>query len=130
MGTRSHTYFVDGETPFVCLYAQYDGYPSGHGKELATFLAGKGVTNGLNGVKFNGIEDLAVRTIVALKGGDADKAGGFYLLPPTQPDDEEYGYFVSIRDDAIHVVVTDSSVRAFAGTPEELLAFISVPSST
>ena len=41
MGTRSLTYVYDDyniTTPIVCMYRQFDGYPSGHGAELAEFL--------------------------------------------------------------------------------------------
>jgi len=37
MGTRSLTYVYDNKEPLVCMYRQFDGYPSGHGKELAEF---------------------------------------------------------------------------------------------
>ena len=38
MGTRCLTYVYEGNSPLVCLYRQFDGYPSGHGTELANFL--------------------------------------------------------------------------------------------
>ena len=42
MGTRSLTYVytdhLNEPMPVVCMYRHYDGYPSGHGAELATFL--------------------------------------------------------------------------------------------
>ena len=40
MGTRSLTFvYNDNKKPIINLYRQYDGYPSGHGAELAEFLA-------------------------------------------------------------------------------------------
>ena len=41
MGTRSLTYIkseYNTEDNIVCIYRQFDGYPSGHGIELANFL--------------------------------------------------------------------------------------------
>ena len=40
MGTRSLTFVHDGDNakPFVCMYRQMDGYPSGHGLELQKFF--------------------------------------------------------------------------------------------
>ena len=38
MGTRSLTFVYDGEQPIINMYRQFDGYPSGHGQELAEFL--------------------------------------------------------------------------------------------
>ena len=38
MGTRSLTYVYDDysvNTPIMCMYRQYDGYPTGHGAELS-----------------------------------------------------------------------------------------------
>ena len=125
MGTRSHTYIVEGETPIGALYRQCDGYVDGHGKELARFLSGHTIVNGFGSKSdpvFNGIGDLGVRLFTHLK-GNADEVGNFYLIAPTVPDSEEYGYYVSIRDNAVHVVVTANGERIFAGTPEELLTF-------
>ena len=34
MGTRSLTFVYEGDKPFVNMYRQFDGYPSGHGQEL------------------------------------------------------------------------------------------------
>ena len=47
MGTRSLTYVYDVKTPVVCMYRQYDGYPSGHGQELAEFLFDGKLVNGI-----------------------------------------------------------------------------------
>lgn len=47
MGTRSLTFMSDecGDV-LVCMYRQFDGYMSGHGVELAEFLAGFPIVNG------------------------------------------------------------------------------------
>ena len=50
MGTRSLTFVYedtgDGQEPVMCMYRQYDGYPSGHGAELAEFLMPFKLVNG------------------------------------------------------------------------------------
>jgi hypothetical protein len=56
MGTRSLTYvYADASPkvcmPVVCMYRQFDGYPTGHGAELAQFLDGFKIVNGYGEVK-------------------------------------------------------------------------------
>ena len=46
MGTRSLTFVYDGKEPMINMYRQYDGYPQGHGKELADFLNSGTMVNG------------------------------------------------------------------------------------
>ncbi len=100
MGTRAWTVFVDGETEIAVLYRQMDGYPSGHGAELATYLRDADVVNGVERQpkrkQFIGIHDLTVRTIVALKG--EDQPGQFYLYPAkTRGGDGEFVYYVAAK---------------------------------
>ena len=38
MGTRSLTFVYEDNKPIVNMYRQFDGYPEGHGQELADFL--------------------------------------------------------------------------------------------
>ncbi|MBM4179627.1 MAG: hypothetical protein FJ211_09910 [Ignavibacteria bacterium] len=95
MGTRSLTFVYDerGEA-IINLYRQYDGYPSGHGQELAQFLAGKRIVNGLSGdtsMLFNGMGCLAASVVSHFK----DAAGGFYLHPVSHNDCcQDYEYHV------------------------------------
>ena len=49
MGTRSLTYVYVEDTPIMCMYRQFDGYPSGHGVELAEFLTQIEMGNGISG---------------------------------------------------------------------------------
>lgn len=102
MGTRSMTVFMDRETPICALYRQYDGYPAGHGAELAGILAGTTMVNGIGaepGSIYNGMGDLAVRVISALKEsiGGPGSCGGFYMEPIGSVGEhgEEYIYYVS-----------------------------------
>lgn len=48
MGTRCTTTVWGGQdTPLITFYRQFDGYPSGHGQELADFLNGYEIVNGI-----------------------------------------------------------------------------------
>lgn len=96
MGTRCLTVFKDGKQEIVVMYRQSDGYPDGHGKELADFLKGKTIVNGMSGEPedtiFNGMGCLAASVVAKFKDGP----GGIYLHPPgTRNCGEEYIYTVS-----------------------------------
>ena len=101
MGTRSLTFVYsetnNGEkaTPIINMYRQYDGYPSGHGAELAEFLSGGRLVNGLSGMgkerQFNGMGCLAAQMVANFKDG----AGSFYLYPVTTTDcGQDYEYHI------------------------------------
>jgi hypothetical protein len=88
MGTRSLTTFIDTyedkegkkkKINIVTMYRQYDGYPEGHGLQLAEFLAGGTMVNGIGASEeklvFNGMGCLAAQVVAHFKDG----AGGFYL---------------------------------------------------
>jgi len=108
MGTRSLTRVFNTykdeknnkqvKEQLVNMYRQYDGYPSGHGEELADFLNGGKVVNGIGGDKnvFNGAGCLAAQMIAHFKNG----AGGFYIEPITAKDcGQEYEYEVIVDFD-------------------------------
>jgi hypothetical protein len=95
MGTRSLTYVkseYDTDDNIICMYRQYDGYPEGHGLDLANFLNGFRVINGFNGnpkLRANGMGCLSAQIIKHLKEG----IGNIYLYPPNSKDcGEEYIY--------------------------------------
>jgi len=105
MGTRSLTTFIETYTDretgkkkkneIVTMYRQYDGYPTGHGTELAEFLAGGNLVSGIglsdeNKVVFNGMGCLSAQVIAHFKDG----AGGFYLQRGNKDSGEEYRYHV------------------------------------
>jgi hypothetical protein len=96
MGTRSLTFVYDDTRRVVCMYRQFDGYPSGHGRELAEFLAGfDAVVNGLRVGETrkvaNGMGCLAAQMVANFK----VSSGGFYLYPTDTSDvGEEYEYHV------------------------------------
>lgn len=111
MGTRSLTYVYDGaddypSKPIICMYRQFDGYPTGHGAELNEFLAGGKVVNGLSGDTsklFNGAGCLAAALVAHFKDG----AGGFYLHVPTPNTDagQDYEYHVVVHAPGENVTV-------------------------
>ena len=117
MGTRSLTFVYDGDTPVVNMYRQFDGYPSGHGAELADFLDGMVVVNGYGEVKpkiANGMGCLAAQMIANFK----QTVGGFYIHPVTSTDCwQDYEYHV--YEDKVVVknpteVIFEGSYQAFS----------------
>lgn len=93
MGTRSLTVVQEGDTEIVVMYRQFDGYLEGHGKDLAEFLDGIPVVNGIgdNRKVFNGVGCLAASLVAHFKDG----AGSIYLYPAgTRDCGEEYTYII------------------------------------
>ena len=120
MGTRSLTFVYDGDVPVINIYRQYDGYPSGHGHELAQFLDSKTLVNGYgeqNSVEANGMGCLAAQMIVNFK----KAPGGFYIHPIESNQDcwQEYEYHVYENK----VVVKDPTEVIFEGSYEEFMSF-------
>ena len=97
MGTRSLTIVEDEKgREIVTIYRQFDGYYDGHGKELADFLTGFTLVNGLRGDGpekiANGLGCLAAQVVAHFK----KEPGGIYLYPAGARDvGEEYVYVVS-----------------------------------
>ncbi len=116
MGTRSLTRVIETyrdekknkqvKVQLVNMYRQYDGYPEGHGTELADFLKGGKVVNGLSyndeGLVFNGGGCLAAQMIAHFKDG----AGGIYIEPITAKNcGQEYEYEVIVDFDTKEVTL-------------------------
>lgn len=107
MGTRSLTFVYDeSNTPIINMYAQYDGYPSGVGADIARFLTGMTVVNGLGrdttGVA-NGMGCLAAQLIANFK----QSAGGFYIY---SVDDTDCG-----QDYEYHIYANKVAVKDYSG---------------
>ena len=117
MGTLSLTFVYDGEKPVINMYRQFDGYPSGHGVDLAEFLDGFEVVNGYGKVKpklANGMGCLAAQMVAHFKNG----VGGFYIYSVTDTDCwQDYEYHV--YEDK--VVVKNPTEVAFSGDWTEFL---------
>lgn len=107
MGTRSLTRVIEvwkddngkqKQEKLLTMYRQYDGYPSGHGQELAEFIKSGKVVNGIScnetSKVFNGAGCFAAQMISHFKG---DSAGGFYIYSNNAKDvGEEYEYHVLV----------------------------------
>jgi hypothetical protein len=128
MGTRSLTVFQEFDKEIVVMYRQFDGYPEGHGMDLAEFLAGGKMVNGLslgdNSQQFNGMGCLAAQVIAHFK----EEAGGFYLHKAgTRDAGEEYIYVVKGKTgeepsiEVWDVPYNDQRKMLHAGTASEVL---------
>ena len=111
MGTRSliFTYDRDGEK-IMCLYRQYDGYPEGHGTDLAEIL---------NNTESNGMECLSASIVAKLKTG----AYNIYLYPTdVESCGQEYEYH--IYKDRVEILDTyGATEEIFTGTYQEFQEF-------
>jgi len=108
----------------VQVYKHYDGYPQGHPVDLAKFLNGFKVVNGLGSDTYrtaNGLDCLAAQYIAAFK----QDAGDLYVEnPDSEHGDIEYityvwgdygkGIWMSIFD-------TYEKECIFVGKPQELI---------
>ena len=109
MGTRSLTRIIprqDGlsfneghekvELSHVNMYRQFDGYPEGHGLELAEFLKDFNIINGIGGsaelgTHANGSGCLAAQMVKHFK----EMVGNVYLFPNNDDNGwEEYIYTI------------------------------------
>ena len=133
MGTRSLTRVFrkweedDGfqkREALTTMYRQYDGYPSGHGIELAEWLSKYHVVNGisLNDTRLiaNGMDCLAAQMFAHFKDGP----GGIYCMRPDAKDyGEEYIYEILGNDSENLSTIYDIWKKKiiFEGSPEQLL---------
>ena len=144
MGTRSLTYIeeswetaiadednnneVHKETQnILCMYRQYDGYLDGHGRELAEFLQGFNIVNGLSidvpERTANGVHCLAAQLIAYFKDGP----GGIYIYHSDAKDcGEEFTYTIYEKKGkvSIRAYYVCSNKVIFDGSPEDMIAEI------
>jgi hypothetical protein len=141
MGTRSTTLFIETykdesgkkqkKNKIVVMYRQYDGYPSGHGQELAEFLSKGKMVNGIgvgsNEIVFNGMGCLTAQVVAHFKDG----SGGIYLQSNDKDCGEEFRYQVigdlDTKEITIKVFAScfpTKSKPIFVGTPTEMLYWI------
>jgi hypothetical protein len=122
MGTRSLTLVYANNKPIINLYRQYDGYPAGHGSELAKFL--NSIEEVTNGIRFgetrktaNGMGCLSAQLVAHFK----TEVGGFYLTDVTQMDQgQDYEYHVHM--DKVKVVSWNNRT-IFEGSWKEFQEF-------
>ena len=139
MGTRSNTTFFSewsNEKPLAMIYRQFDGYPEGHGVQLARFLKEIKLVNGLridseySEVKVaNKMSCLAAQVVVYLK----EKPGDIYLESPEDEENlgTEYNYRiyrdkmgVTDKESVLIDLIESTEVgyqRVFYGSPEEFI---------
>lgn len=146
MGTRSLTRVIETykddngkqqKQMLVTMYRQYDGYPSGHGQELADFLKAGKVVNGLGVDRpakvFNGAGCLAAQMVSHFKG---DEAGGIYLYPNNTKDawqNYEYHVLVDFDSKTVTLICYESGKRKkklFEGSPDKFDEFVKKEEST
>lgn len=149
MGTRSLTRVFqtwknddrkEEKQMLVTMYRQYDGYPSGHGDELASFIKSGRVVNGIGvgdtGRVFNGAGCFAAQMISHFKG---DRAGGFYICPNSAKDagqDYEYHVLIDFNTKKIKMICfeqgylsksgnyVDKKRKLFEGTADEFIQYL------
>ena len=108
MGTRSMTIVMDENDELVRIYRQNDGYPEGHGLDLARLCDLK-IVNGLNADKkvANGMGCLAAQIIEGLKDGP----GGIYIEKCGGEISDGVEYVYIVRGVEGHRPVIDCSTQ-------------------
>ena len=120
MGTRCVTVVEENNgDAILAMYRQMDGYPDGHGQELADFLRGKQLVNGISMSTsqkecFNGMGCLAASLVAHFKRG----IGSFYIVPPNGRR-EEYSYFISGDASRIKLRVESGQKTIFDGYADD-----------
>jgi len=127
MGTRSLTIIQEDGDDYVVMYRQMDGYPEGHGLELAHFLEGFNLVNGIGANTdkkiANGLGCLAAQVVAHFKEG----VGGIYLYPSDTRDcGQDYNYIVSGVDGEISISIYETPYKGepdciFSGSPTLLI---------
>jgi hypothetical protein len=131
MGTRSLTFVYEKygqiQKPVVNMYRQFDGYPTGHGAELAEFLNGGRMVNGLSATKtvkevvFNGMGCLAASMVAHFK----QTPGGFYIHPVDTTDcGQDYEYHVYDKSGKLYIEVYNCGCNMFGVTMSDKHDFI------
>jgi hypothetical protein len=128
MGTRSLTYvYDDNNDPIICMYRQFDGYPTGHGSELAHFLLPFKIVNGISGGAemgkvANGMGCLAAQLVGYFK----TDVGNIYLYSPRLKIDamQEYEYHVTENTVTVKLIGYDEPNKViFEGSYGEFFDF-------
>jgi hypothetical protein len=123
MGTRSLTFVYDDlGNKIINMYRQMDGYPSGHGQELAEFLAPIKLVNGIGldrpAHTANGMPCLAAQIVANFK----TRVGEYYLYPIDMTScGQDYNYH--IYTDKVVIIEEDYSHSLFSGTWDEFYDF-------
>jgi hypothetical protein len=104
------------------MYRQFDGYPTGHGAELAEFLNRGRIVNGLIHTKtpqelvYNGMPCLAAQLVAHFK----TEPGQFYLYPVTAEDcGQDFEYHIYNIGGEFKIKIMDCGCNFFGGTQDE-----------
>lgn len=132
MGTRSLTTFLDeGDEEICVMYRQFNGHPEGHGRDLAEFIQGKKLVNGITvGVddkssSFNGMRCLAASVIAEFK----NSIGGIYVHRAGSRDiGEKYIYTILGETGELPKIslsdTYDGGEKLFEGNADEFIEWI------
>ena len=111
MGTRSLTIFNNewDNEEIVVLYRQYDGYPTGHGRDLLNFLNNMKIVNGMNSKNeklkiANGMGCLSAQVVAYLK----EAPGDFYLHSAGTRDIGEEFIYTLYYTEELNIKVQDT----------------------
>lgn len=128
MGTSANTYIFsehkkkkDSGDAIVCMTVHWDGNPEVYGLNLAEFLDGYKIVNGLGAETYsekiaNGMHCLAAQMVAHFK----TEPGNIYLYPPSA-DFENYNYYIYPKT----IEVFDYDKKLFDGSWKEFLKFCS-----
>jgi hypothetical protein len=125
MGTRCLTFVYEKygqvQKPVCNMYRQFDGYPTGHGAELAEFLSGGRLVNGLIHTKtaeemvYNGMGCLAASMVAHFK----QTPGSFYIYSTEERDcGQDYEYHI-FNKDGLYVEVYNCGCNMFGVSSSE-----------
>lgn len=135
MGTRSKTFVIEDTEKAkandrkgsIAMYRQMDGYPGGHGLDLAEFLNPFIIINGISfddreKTRANGLDCLAAQMVKHFKVG----IGSIYLDASPDVTDLDYYYIVYQENDNLKMACYDSwkNEKLFEGTPQEFIDWI------
>lgn len=135
MGTRSLTIVTDENGCTIAnMYRQFDGYPEGHGVELAEFLNGMLIVDGISGRepdKFaNGLGCLSAQIVAHFK----HKPGDIYLYPIGEGVDHvDYIYKVTGKVGGYPIIQCKKrygNEMIFDGNPQEFIDFVNEPQNS
>ena len=110
MGTRSLTVFNNemDNSEIVVLYRQYDGYPTGHGRDLLSFLNNMEIVNGISNTEkrriANGMGCLSAQVVAHLK----EAPGDFYLHSAGTRDIGEEFIYTLYYTEELRIKVQDT----------------------
>ena len=128
MTTHATTIVFQDDAPLINLNRQCDGYLSDHGRELAEFLSGYQVGNGVpvglaEDAKYAaGMPDLAAQLVMHFK--QQSRHGGFYLEPLEDLAEAEWLYEVRLdTTNVLSVNVLHWGSLVFHGSPEKMERF-------